>query len=203
MPNLREKQMQRRKLDILRAGRELFANNGYQESSVEEIAELAEVSLGTIYNYYKSKADLLFSILNHKQGEVLEKGVEFLNAPPSDPVEAVSGLLNVYFEELIYEHDYKRLLKDIIALLSEQPVYTEEMVKLDYNILNQLIGLVEQLQQRNLMTQEVKPEEAANLIYPTAFFAFQLYIFDVETNLETMKNLVRRYVQIIFRGLEP
>jgi AcrR family transcriptional regulator len=203
MARLREKQMQRRKLEILRAGKELFAAKGYQATTVEEIAEGAEVALGTVYRHYKSKADILLSILQQNMKEILQKGVEFLNDLPSDFVEAASGLLNTYFEELIYRYNYRTLLKEIMVMVAEQPVYTEEMIKLDLSIVAQLADLVGQFQRRNLITTEIKPEEVANLIYPSTFFTFELYVFDIEKNLDTMKSQVQHQVQIILRGLRP
>ena len=203
MARLREKQMQHRKLEILRAGKELFAAKGYQATTVEEIAERAEVALATVYSHYKSKADILLSILQQNMEEILQKGVAFLNDPPSDFVEAASGLLNIYFEELVYRYNYKTLLKEIMVMVAEQPLYTGELIKLDLSIVAQLAALVEQFQRRNLITAEIKPEEVANLIYPSAFLTFELYVFDIEKNLDTTKSQVRRQIQIILRGLRP
>lgn len=203
MARLREKQMQRRKLEILRAGKELFADKGYQATTVEEIAERAEVALATVYSHYKSKADILLSILQQNMKEILQKGEEFLNDPPSDFVEAASGLLNIYFEELVYRYNYKTLLKEIMVMVAEQPIYTGETIKLDLSIVAQLAALVDQFQRRKLITSEVKPEEVANLIYPSVFFTFELYVFDIEKNLDTMKSQVRRQIQITLRGLKP
>ncbi len=203
MARLREKQMQRRKLEILRAGKELFAAKGYQATTVEEIAERAEVALATVYSHYKSKADILLSILQQNMKEILQKGVEFLNDPPPDFVEATSGLLNIYFEELVYRYNYKTLLKEIMVMVAEQPIYTGELIRLDLSIVAQLADLVGQFQRRNRITSEIKPEEVANLIYPSAFLTFELYVFDIEKNLDTTKSQVRRQIQIILRGLRP
>ena len=58
--------VQRRPLDksmrIIVAAEKLFAEKGYRQSSVAEIARLADVAEGTVYEYFKNKEDLLFSI---------------------------------------------------------------------------------------------------------------------------------------------
>ncbi|MFH1033991.1 MAG: TetR/AcrR family transcriptional regulator [Pseudomonadota bacterium] len=51
-----------REEQILKAAERVFANNGYHESTVSEIAKEAKVSEGTIYEYFSSKEGLLFSI---------------------------------------------------------------------------------------------------------------------------------------------
>jgi TetR/AcrR family fatty acid metabolism transcriptional regulator len=43
---------------ILGAAQVVFARNGYFQAKMEEIAELAEVGKGTIYEYFSSKQDL-------------------------------------------------------------------------------------------------------------------------------------------------
>ena len=58
---LRERKKQRTREAISRAALELFARGGYQETTLAEIAEAAEVSTRTIFAYFPSKEDILFS----------------------------------------------------------------------------------------------------------------------------------------------
>lgn len=47
---------------ILRAALQVFSKKGYSKSTISEIAMLASVAEGTVYEYFKNKEDLLFSI---------------------------------------------------------------------------------------------------------------------------------------------
>jgi TetR/AcrR family fatty acid metabolism transcriptional regulator len=47
---------------IIEAAIEVFSRNGFQNSTISEIAQRAGVAEGTIYQYFKSKEDLFFSI---------------------------------------------------------------------------------------------------------------------------------------------
>ena len=51
-----------RKESILQAAIEVFSKGGFRNSSISEIAKRANVAEGTIYQYYKNKEDLFFSI---------------------------------------------------------------------------------------------------------------------------------------------
>jgi len=51
-----------RKQSILQAAIEVFSKGGFRNSSISEIAKRANVAEGTIYQYYKNKEDLFFSI---------------------------------------------------------------------------------------------------------------------------------------------
>ncbi|WP_262693132.1 TetR/AcrR family transcriptional regulator [Kordiimonas aquimaris] len=50
---------------ILNAAMELFAKNGYHNTSTSQIAKAAGVSKGLMYNYYSSKDALLLAIIEH------------------------------------------------------------------------------------------------------------------------------------------
>jgi TetR/AcrR family transcriptional repressor of mexJK operon len=54
----------RKRLTILSAGRDLFLSNGYQGTSVDQIAVSAEVSKQTVYKHFGDKRELLLSIVN-------------------------------------------------------------------------------------------------------------------------------------------
>lgn len=72
----KQKEKEKRRHDILKAALKVFLKVGYNNSSMDLIAEEAQLSKGTLYIYYKTKDDLYASVL-------LEKGfptlIKFLN----------------------------------------------------------------------------------------------------------------------------
>ncbi|OBF40711.1 TetR family transcriptional regulator [Mycobacterium sp. ACS1612] len=53
-----------KRLTILAAGRDLFLSNGYQGTSVDQIAAAAEVSKQTVYKHFGDKHELLLAIVD-------------------------------------------------------------------------------------------------------------------------------------------
>ena len=57
---------------ILKAAEDLFSKKGFNQTSIDEIADLAEVSTGAVYFYFKNKDDLLIKLM-HEIGHFLRK----------------------------------------------------------------------------------------------------------------------------------
>lgn len=92
---------EQRKRQILDAALAVFATKGFAEASMAEVAQAAGVAVGTIYNYYESKCDLLLSLISaHAVTGTLT--VLLQNPPKSDDLAFFSTIiqerLNVGFD---------------------------------------------------------------------------------------------------------
>ena len=58
----KEREKQQRKNDIIDAAERIFFTRGFAGSTMDEVAEEAELSKGTLYLYFKSRDDLQFAI---------------------------------------------------------------------------------------------------------------------------------------------
>ena len=69
---LRERKKQRTRLLIAETARRLFGERGFDAVSVAEVAREAEVSEGTVFNYFPSKEDLFFSGMEAFEAKLVE-----------------------------------------------------------------------------------------------------------------------------------
>ena len=64
---------------ILRIAAETFAERGYHQASIRDIAAATGVSLSGLYYYFRSKEELLFLIQDHVFGEILDRASRALS----------------------------------------------------------------------------------------------------------------------------
>lgn len=85
--------MRRREARIIDAAQGLFAEHGYADTSIEMIAVQADVAIGTVYNYFQNKSELLMRAMTSGRPESLTASAALLEDPSDDPAEAFSRLL--------------------------------------------------------------------------------------------------------------
>lgn len=89
--NLRERKKARTRQGIAEAAARLFAERGYERVSVSEVADAAEVSEQTVYNYFQTKEQLVTDYDEQLQGELVRLIRE--RGPDTTPVAAIRELV--------------------------------------------------------------------------------------------------------------
>jgi TetR/AcrR family fatty acid metabolism transcriptional regulator len=84
---------------ILRAATKVFAQNGYFNSQVADVAKVAGVAAGTVYLYFKGKDDLLVSIFERSMSEVLAEGRAAIEGV-ADPAARLRQLAHMHLGRL-------------------------------------------------------------------------------------------------------
>ena len=77
----REREKLRQRQDILTTALALFADKGYHNVSMHEIASKAEFAIGTVYKFFQNKGDLYNSLVTEHSEIFLEVLLRSLEAP--------------------------------------------------------------------------------------------------------------------------
>lgn len=104
---------------ILKAARELFQSNGFIGTSMDKIAERAQITKQTVYRYFESKEALFKATL---EAQRLEATNGFLDALD---LEDTTKALNTFAVGFIERHLSKSHLANIRLLVSEGPMVPE------------------------------------------------------------------------------
>src|SRR5829696_5335515 len=73
MPKLSPSTIEKNKSRIEEAARQLFIKQGFHATSMRNIAARAGTSLGNVYNYYRTKEEILGSIINKYQTHIINR----------------------------------------------------------------------------------------------------------------------------------
>lgn len=80
----RERERQRRRQAMLRAAQSVFAEKGYAQATLDEIAERAEFGKGTLYNYFDGgKEGILFAVFDELYDDLFEHIQEAFTGAPA------------------------------------------------------------------------------------------------------------------------
>lgn len=97
----RERERQARREQILEAAKAVFWEKGFLNATTEEIAQRAELAVGTLYLYFQSKEELYVSLL-FESIDLFRQELERIQALPTAPDEKLRLLwdfLYTYYRE--------------------------------------------------------------------------------------------------------
>ena len=94
---LREKQKADRMTRILDAARDLFARDGFDDVRAEAIAARAEVSPGTLYNYFGGKNEILLTLAAIENEHLLDLGNALVIDADTTAHAGLGRLFGIYY----------------------------------------------------------------------------------------------------------
>ena len=129
---LRERKKLKTKASIQREAMRLFLEKGFEETTVEDIAEAVEISPSTFFNYFPSKEDVVF------EDELDPFVIAAFDAQPRDlhPIHRLRMAMRAVFGNLTPEQD--AIMRQRMQLLATTPELRGAM-------LSQFAGLVDQI----------------------------------------------------------
>src|SRR5262249_27974484 len=79
-PSRRQRKKEALRSHIIDRAIELFSARGIDDVTVEEIAEVADIGKGTIYNYFKTKEDIVVAFIVDVERQVQVKVRRFTSS---------------------------------------------------------------------------------------------------------------------------
>ncbi len=100
--------------EILKADELIFLRNGFNNSSMDEIADFADIGKGTIYYYFKSKEEIFFILIKREADRVYEEIVKRVSAKKS-LYRVIKEVMSFYLEYFSKNPTFLRLFFPCIA----------------------------------------------------------------------------------------
>jgi AcrR family transcriptional regulator len=202
MSGLRARNKAHRQRRILDAATRLFRAQGYEATRIEAVAAEADVSVGTIYNYYQNKGDILVAIVSMEVDEVLAAGARILEAPPAHAVRAVDKLLMTYIDHsLVYLS--KEMWRHAMAISTQQPTspFGRTYAALDRALARQTCALVDRLKADGKMRPDVDSRGVGELLFNNTNMMFIAFVKAEAMPLSSLRALIRRQNRTLLNAI--
>ena len=147
---------------ILRAAIDVFAERGYFNAQVADVARAAGVAAGTVYLYFRSKDDLLVSIFERTVRAQLEEGRAAV-AGVTDPAERLRLFAHLHLSML--GRDRKLAIVFQVELRQSLKFMERFSSTLLRDYLGQIRAAIEQGQQQGLFRAELNPTAVAKMFF--------------------------------------
>jgi len=147
---------------ILRAAIDVFADRGYFNAQVADVARAAGVAAGTVYLYFKSKDDLLVSIFERSMRDGLALGRAAV-AGLDDPSERLRRLARGHLARLGADRNLA------IVFQVELRQSTKFMERFSSTLLRDYLGLIREAiadgQRAGVFRADLKATAAAKMLF--------------------------------------
>lgn len=147
---------------ILRAATDVFAERGYFNAQVADVARAAGVAAGTVYLYFRSKDDLLISIFERTMREALAEGRK-AGAEIRDPAERLRRFARLHLARLGRDRNLA------IVFQVELRQSTKFMERFSSTLLRDYLGLIRSAiadgQAAGVFRASVNPTAAAKVFF--------------------------------------
>lgn len=166
----KEREKEHRREEILNAAQLVFFEKGLANATMDEIAEKAELSKGTLYLYYASKEDLYLAVMVRGFDLLHEMCLKSVEAS-SSPAEAIWNLGKTYFEFYEKHLSFFRMFYFLQSPTLHKQV-SPDMMEACNQQTNRTWKLVIDLFQRGIdegeFRKDVNPVEASVILWSSA-----------------------------------
>lgn len=198
----REARKEKRRTDIVNAALEVFSQVGFAAAKIEDVADAAGISKGTLYLYFESKEELFKGMIKAKMLPFFEEA-EAMNAVPSESAEDRLRALTRFFYSKVLDSDRRQIMRLIMA---EGPNFPEITAFYHANILSRGQAMIQGALDYGVETGEFRKMEQHGILQNVMAGAIAASIWkevfdqhdpiDLEAYNETHMDLILRGLKI-------
>ncbi len=199
------RERERRRSEIVDAAERLFFRKGFEHVTMDEIAEEAELSKGTLYLYFKSREDLHFAVVLRALA-ILDRLIRQAYRPERKGLENILEMGEAYIRFFQEHTGYFRSILTFDATKFEKVDDAAKLRILDEGSpLFFFMEVLKEGQADGSITREVSAEQLAIILWSQVSGVFE-FIALRGTLLEMLHidatELIRNQIKVLLYGLE-
>ena len=197
----RRRRKAERPQEILEAAFAQFSRNGYAMTTLEQIAERAGVTKGTIYVYFDSKEHLFISMVRELMKVTLDTLQEMLESHQGSTAELLRAQFSFIYQHVVEDRRRREMARLLIAEASRFPALTDRYQE---EIHRPCMDLLTKTIQRGVDRGEIRKSAAAEcplvIIAPIALVDTWMMMFEDRHPLD-LKTYFDAHLDLVLHGL--
>jgi AcrR family transcriptional regulator len=181
--------------EILRTAARLFQQQGYDATSMNDVAAALKLSKGGLYHHFQSKDEILFDLMSHAMDITEESVLKPAMAIP-DPEQRLRSLIRRHIAVVLSERD-----REITVMLHENhplpPTLRKRINARKKDYIHFVENLVGEVQRARGSKGTATPRAAAFALLGMLNWIYQWY--RPEGTLQE-ESLAQQYTEIFFQG---
>ncbi len=199
--NRREEKKLQTMHGIVAAAASHFADRGFDKTKIEDIADMAEVSPGTVYNYFGTKRAILTAVASVGWERAISRASGSLDLSAEHPADVLMPVIDVYMEHV--GGLGKDLLKEVMRA-GFDPAASDvlsELVSLDEQAVAQIAISLGRMQADGMIRQDINVGQASMLVYSVVGAATLWYVSVPEIPIDAATDMIRSQLGLVFDGI--
>jgi len=182
---------------IITAATKIFAQKGFFNARISDIAKEAKVADGTIYLYFNNKFDILLSVFEEEIGNLIIQ-VKKLLAEETDP----RKMLEIFATKHLSVMKKNKYLAEVIQIELRQ---TNKLIK-DYrnNKFSEYVNIISDIiklgQEQNIYRDDILPGLAKRAFFGSLDEISRVWNISLETNY-TVEETTSQVMKIFLSGI--
>jgi len=188
--SLEKKYLKRKK--IAKSTCNLFLEKSYSNITISEIAKVAGIGKGTIYEYFSNKEDIVFELMASLQEEYDPKLTKKLDQNISAK-EKVISLFDIFLSEEEVVQTQKKIYKKFLSIYIDNK--TDAMATYNKKMMGKYRNILENIFMESIKKNELSQTSLAFI--PSIFATLQGFFITYED-----KNVIYEYIDNLFKLFE-
>lgn len=166
----KEREKEARREEIISAAEKIFFQKGLTATTMDDVAEAAELSKGTLYLYYRSKEDLYLAV-TLRGLEIMYSLFEKSVATEANPIQKLLDLEEAYYKFFLDHRPYYRMMyffenPEFHTAISES--MQEQCGLVDQKVWKLVSKVIRDARDAGLLHPEIDPLEAGIMFWSNA-----------------------------------
>lgn len=191
-----DKEKQVIKKELVEKGKELFNNFGLKKTSIEDLTKAVGIAQGSFYNFFSSKEELYFEILEKEESLIKSTLMEEFISINDSPREVIESFFTSAFELIDTNIFIKQLYIENNMDVITRKLPSEKIINHKKKDAEMLLQLINQWQNKGIIIDK-QPEVIVGLIRSILMIS----LHKNQIGEETYNSSIKFLIQLLGQGL--